>query len=88
MTEVLYADSFFDQITQVDTERVRDNILEATELLTVLPEMGSINLPRSISEKYGTDVRKLVVPPFLVLYKLLDDNRVLVLGVMHNKAAF
>ena len=31
--------------------------------------------------------RKPVVSPFLVLYKLLDDDRVLVLGVVHNRAA-
>ena len=56
--------------------------------MAVIPEMGSTNLPQSISEKYGPDVRKLVVSPFLVLYKLLDSDRVLVLGVMHNRAAY
>ena len=88
MAEVLYADSFFDEMVQVETERVRDNILDATELLAAIPEMGSTNLPRSIVEKYGPDVRKLVVSPFLVLYKLLGNDRVLVLGVMHNRAAY
>lgn len=88
MAEVLYAASFFDEMAQVETKRVCDNILDATELLAVIPEMGSTNLPKSISEKYGPDVRKLVVSPFLVLYKLLDGNRVLVLGVMHNRAAY
>ena len=88
MAEVLYAASFFDEMAQVETQRVRDNILDATELLAVIPEMGSTNLPRSIIEKYGSDVRKLVVPPFLVLYKLLDGDRVLVLGVMYGRAAY
>lgn len=88
MAEVLYAGSFFDEMAQVETKRVRDNIMDATDLLAVIPEMGSTNLPASIVEKYGDDVRKLVVSPFLVLYKLLDDDRVLVLGVMHNRAAY
>lgn len=88
MAEVLYASSFFEEIGKVEKKRVRDNILDATELLAVIPEMGSTNLPRSIVEKYGLDVRKLVVPPFLVLYKLLPADRVLVLGVMHNRAAY
>ena len=88
MAEVLYVDSFFDEMAQVETKRVRDNVMDATELLAVIPEMGSTNLPTSIVEKYGGDVRKLVVPPFLVLYKLLNNDRVLVLGVMHNRAAF
>jgi len=88
VAEVLYADSFFDEMAQVETKRVRDNVMDATELLAVIPEMGSTNLPASIVEKYGGDVRKLVVPPFLVLYKLLNNDRVLVLGVMHNRAAF
>lgn len=88
MAEVLYADSFFEEMAQVETKRVRDNVMEATELLAVIPEMGSTNLPESIVSKYGHDVRKLVAPPFLVLYKLLDDDHVLVLGVMHNRAAY
>ena len=88
MAEVLYASSFFEEIGKVEKKRVRDNILDATELLAVMPEMGSTNLPRLIVEKYGPDVRKLVVPPFLVLYKLLPADRVLVLGVMHNRAAY
>jgi len=88
VAEVLYANTFFAEIEQVETKRVRDNILDATELLAVIPEMGSTNLPKSIVEKYGPDVRKLVVSPFLVLYKLLPADRVLVLGVMHNRAAY
>ena len=62
--------------------------MDATESLAVIPEMGSKNLPESIISKYGDDVRKLVVPPFLVLYELLEDDRVLILGVMHNQAAY
>ena len=88
MAEVLYAASFFNEIAQVESAHVRNNILEATELLAVIPEMGSKRLPKSIMEKYGPDIRKLVVSPFLVLYKLLEDDRVLVLGVMHNRATF
>lgn len=88
MAEVLYADGFFEEMAQVETKRVRDNILDATELLAVMPQMGSTNLPRSISQKYGADVRKLVVSPFLVLYKSLPGDKVLVLGVMHNRAAY
>ena len=62
MTEVLYASSFFDEMAQVETKRVRDNIMDATDLLAVIPEMGSTNPPASIVEKYDDDVRKLVVP--------------------------
>ena len=64
MAEVLYAGSFFDEMAQVETKRVRDNIMDATDLLAVIPEMGSTNLPASIVEKYGGDVRKPVVPSF------------------------
>ena len=45
-------------------------------------------MPESIVSKYGHDARRLVVSPFLVLYKLLDGDRVLVLGVMRNRAAY
>ena len=30
MAEVLYAGSFFDEMAQVETKRVRDNVMEAT----------------------------------------------------------
>jgi len=50
MAEVLYADSFFDEMAQVERKRVRDNIMDATDLLAAIPEMGSTNLPASIVE--------------------------------------
>jgi hypothetical protein len=52
------------------------------------PRDGLDQSPEIDSGEYGPDVRKLVVSPFLVLYKLLPADRVLVLGVMHNRAAY
>jgi len=37
MAEVLYADSFFDEMAQVERKRVRDNIMDATDLLAAIP---------------------------------------------------
>ncbi len=50
--------------------------------------MGSANLPDSIRELFGEDVRKLSVAPFLVLYKVLPESEdVLVLGMVMQRQA-
>lgn len=40
MAEVLYASSLFEEIGQVEKKRVRDNILDATELLATYRRWG------------------------------------------------
>ena len=88
MSELVFTESFIDEMAHVASPRVRGAIFDAIELLATLPEFGSPDLPDSIVKKYGSSVRKLVVAPFLVIYQVLPDDRVLILGLMHIRASW
>ena len=83
MHSVIFAERFVNDLASVCSTKVLDRILHNVELLQTVPEMGSANLPDSIRELFGEDVRKLSVAPFLVLYKVLPESEdVLVLGMV------
>ena len=88
MAKIFYADPFVDELSRVTSARVRNAIFDAIDLLPTVPTMGSKNLPDAIVDKYGTSVRKLVVKPFLVIYKELETGDILVLGLMYGRAAY
>ncbi len=88
MPRILYADPFIDELSQVTSARVINAIFDAIDLLPTIPSMGSKKLPQAIVDKYGSAVRKLVVKPFLVIYKELESGDILVLGLMYGRAAY
>lgn len=89
MARLVYADAFVDGMTSVQLESKRDEILGKTDLLASFPELGSTLLPKSIREKYGNDVRKLVAAPFDIVYEYDSQNdTVHILGLVHQCAAY
>lgn len=73
----------------VDLPSKIDDIYTAIDMLPVLPTLGSRNLPPSLIEEFGTTVRKLAVPPFLVIYEILEEEDIiLVQGLIHQRAAW
>ena len=88
MHRILYAEPFLDEMAQVTSDRVRNNIFDSIDKLPSVPHLGSQNLPQAIVDKYGTSVRKLVVKPFLVIYKEMENGDILVLGLMYGRAAY
>lgn len=88
MRRVLYTEPFLDEMAQVTSDRICNNIFDSIDKLPSVPNLGSQNLPQAIIDKYGRAVRKLVVKPFLVIYKELDNGDFLVLGLMYGRAAY
>ena len=77
-----------DDMLQIYSKKVYEAVFRAIELLPSVPVPRSTDLPDSILTKYGPMVRKMVVPPFLVVYKILDDGDFLILGLLHERSAF
>lgn len=88
MSKVILTEPFLQQMQQVESARVRDRIFHDIELLPAVPHLGSANLPASIIEKYGHNVRKLPITPFLVIYTELPPDDFLILGLMYGRAAY
>lgn len=87
MSQILYDDGFFDDLTRVASSKMEERIFHAIDLLPAVPVLSSTNLPASIAQIYGNHVRKLPVGPFDVIYEILDDGDFLVLGIIHQRAA-
>lgn len=89
MAELIFAESFIKDMTQVVLESRRNEIARTISLLEYAPEIGSGIIPASIRETYGDSVRKLVITPFDVVYEYDKScDEVHVLGLLHQRAAW
>ena len=89
MAEIVYTDAFIEDMLSVQLEGKRDEVFQRVDLLSSFPELGSANIPDSITRRHGDNVRKLVVNPFDVIYEYSpDEDTVYVLGLVHQRAAW
>ena len=89
MPELVYSERFVMDMTDVQSARVRNGIFDMVDLLKDFPDLGSSNLPRSIKEEFGGNVRRLAKDPFLVVYEYCQaEDEVRVLGLIHGRAVY
>lgn len=87
MNRIIYTMGFLEDMLQVESERVENEIFHALDLLPHVPVLGSCSVPSSLQGKYGANARKMAIPPFDVVYAITDDEDFLVLGVVHMRSA-
>ena len=87
MHDLVYAERFIDDMCAVYSPALRTRIFKAIELLRDNPELGSAAVPRGVTDRFGTNVRRLVEAPFLIVYKIVGDE-VWILGLMHSRQAY
>lgn len=87
MNQIIYTDGFLEDMLQVQTQKLEDEIFDTIDLLPHIAIMGSTNLPDSIAMRYGTNVRKLPIKPFDVIYEITDDKDFVILGMIHQRSA-
>ena len=89
MPEIRYAEQFIADAQSIRLASKREEVKRRVEQLADFPEIGSANLSESIVERYGPNVRKLVVNPFLVVYEIdAPADAVNVLALIHQRAAW
>ena len=89
MAEIIYTDSCIEDMLSVQLEGKRGEIFQRIDLLSSFPDLGSANVPDSITERHGNNVRKLTVSPFDVVYEYSpEEDAVYVLGLVHQRAAW
>lgn len=88
MAEIVFTEGFMADAAIVEREEKLDEILDTIALLEDAPEIGSAILPSSIRHRYGSQVRKLVVRPFDIIYDYLpQDDAVVILTLIHQRGA-
>ncbi|MCH4213629.1 MAG: type II toxin-antitoxin system RelE/ParE family toxin [Atopobiaceae bacterium] len=70
-------------MADVSSDRILERLLESVHGLSVFPEMGSRLIRETVIERFGEDIRKLVVSPFVIIYRY-DGNQVVLLDVLYG----
>jgi len=89
--EIIVTERFrADVLAMVASEKVYDHITRIIqETLPLIPITGNNDLPVSISEKFGENVRRVFVRPFLIIYEYDETSqKVYVYGLMHERQAY
>lgn len=89
MARLVFTEGFLQDAARVSSPDKLAEIERAVRLLEDFPELGSRNVPRSVEARHGGGLRRLSVPPFVVVYRWLEeDGEVAVLGMMHGREAW
>ena len=89
MPTLRFTEQFIQGASAIKPPRKREEVRRAVELLAEFPHMGPVNSSRYIRETYGTDVRKLSVRPFYVIYQYdSSSNVVALLGLVHQRTTW
>lgn len=90
MTVVQRTETFNESVrARVTSMRVLNEIEQKIMALEMLPKLGSHDLPTSIQEQFGTEVRRIVCSPFLIIYEYFeDDDLAVVYELMHARQAY
>lgn len=77
------ADEFAYALSNIYSKRVLAQIRKLIELLAENPEMGSADVRDSLTKLYGSNLRKLAVSKFLIIYRY-DDQFVDVIALVYG----
>ena len=69
MRNIRYADTFIEGVADIYSDTVLATLDKRLEAIESFPELGSSNVRPSLIERYGTGIRKLPVPPFVIMYR-------------------
>ena len=88
MPELRYTEQFIEDASSIRLDSKRREVRRRIEQLLDFPEIGSANLPDSIVKRFGSDVRKLIIDPFIVVYEFdRTADAVNILALIHQRAA-
>lgn len=81
--ELRIAEEFSAGLAKIYSTRLLDRIERAVRSLAEFPEMGSPLVRRSVTDRYGEDLRQIPVSTFLLVYRY-DGRTVGVLALVYG----
>ena len=89
MPELEYSERFAEDLAAVTSARVEERIFRALDGIEMFGGLGSRDVPKSISERFGRDVRKVTVNSFDLVYTFYPQkDLVRVEALVHQRAAW
>lgn len=76
-------EEFIQNLSCIYSERVLDQIHSLVSILPQNPEIGSSNVRNSLENRYGTNIRKLAVSTFVIVYRF-DGIRIDALALIYG----
>lgn len=74
MRSVRYANRFIDDVAEIYSEHVLEELESALASIEQFPEIGSSQVGRSLAERFGEDLRKFPVSSFVIVYRYRSDE--------------
>lgn len=89
MPELEYSERFAEDLAMVTSARVEERIFRVLDDIEVFGGLGSGDVPRSIRERFGGDVRKVTVNSFDLVYTFYPQiDLVRVEALVHQRTAW
>ena len=89
MPKMIYSGRFIDDASLIWSDRVMSELFTILKNIEAFPEIGSSNVPGSVKDEFGQNVRKVVVGPFDLVYEYEKSNdMVYVHALVHQRKAF
>lgn len=89
MPELEYSERFAEDLAAVTSARVEERIFRALDGIEMFGGLGSRDVPRSISERFGGDVRKVTVNSFDLVYTFYPQkDLVRAEALVHQRTAW
>lgn len=83
MARMVYSEEFLDSVACIWSGAVKQHLARALQAIEAFPEIGSVDVPPSVRERYGEEVRKFVIAPFDLIYEYdREADTVLVYGLV------
>ena len=89
MTRIRISEAFVASTAKIYSDRVFDVVYHSLELIGEFPEIGSLDLPLAIKQRFGEDCRKVVVDPFDILYRYDQEKDVVYIAeLIHQRNVY
>ena len=89
MPKLEYSERFAEDLAAVTLARVEERIFRALDGIEMFGGLGSRDVPKSINERFGGDVRKVTVNSFDLVYTFYPQiDLVRVEALVHQRTAW
>ena len=77
------AEEFSAALAQIYSDKLLARIRKNVEALAELPEIGSTNVRKSLTDLYGPNIRKIPISTFVIIYRY-ENNIVDILALVYG----
>ena len=89
MPKLEYSERFAEDLAAVPSARVEERFFRALDGIEMFGGLGSRDVPKSINERFGGDVRKVTVNSFDLVYTFYPQiDLVRVEALVHQRTAW